>query len=99
MSISRRRSKASEEALDDQLGELDRITDRADLRSDGVTLTLDLKPLASELESSPKPIVLTHTVPMEIQRRDVEMRLVLRGSSPFSSGISLQHSGPSYPRD
>ena len=49
---------------------------RVDLSPNGITVTLSLASIVSTVEGT-APLTITHTVPLEIKRRGIEMRLVM----------------------
>jgi hypothetical protein len=62
------------------------LVDHVELRGDGVHLTLRLSTLVSEASISDAPACpkITRTIPMQLKRRGVEMRLVIEGAGPSS---------------
>lgn len=57
--------------------------ERVDLSKDGIQLTLNLAPLISHRASVPAGarLTITRRVPLQIKRRGVELRLVLKGEA------------------
>jgi len=65
---------------------LAQLTDRIELRNDGIRVLLKLPILAGERDddTTARHLALTRFVPMQMKRRGVEMRLVLEGDSTSS---------------
>ena len=62
----------------DAAGIIDRFVQRAEMRQDGIRLTLSL----SSLIASRETMIITRDIPMQMKRRGVEMRLVIGGAGP-----------------
>jgi len=54
---------------------------RVDLRPDGIRITISLAPLISAEVKMSEPITITRDIPMQMKRRGIEMRLVIRGAA------------------
>jgi site-specific DNA recombinase len=55
--------------------------ERVDLSKDGIRLTLNLAPLISQVVPAVTRLTTTRLVPLQIKRRGVELRLVLKGEA------------------
>jgi site-specific DNA recombinase len=79
--IKHRLTEASDERL------LKQVVDRVQLESGNMRLTLDLQSLLAQHSEPNRPLMIERLVPIEIKRRGVEMRLVLRSNANVTANV------------
>ncbi len=79
--IKHRLTETSDERL------LKQVVDRVQLESGSMRLTLDLQSLVDQQSEPNRPLLVERLVPIEMKRRGVEMRLVLRSNANVTANV------------
>ena len=68
---------------------LSTLLERVDLRQDGISITLSLKPLMPADAKTDSPLIISQLFPMRMKRCGVEMRLVIDGATTAKTDPTL----------
>jgi hypothetical protein len=66
-----------------------KLLQRVQLQSDGITLTLSLDAIIQNSDPDTSPIIITKTIPMQMKRRGIEMRMIVTDIKPVKTDPTL----------
>lgn len=75
-------------ALDDK-AIVEKLLKRVELQSDGITLILSLDAIIQNSDTDISTITITKTIPMQMKRRGIEMRMIVSETQPARTDPTL----------